>query len=73
MFNRTKKTTATILSTFHKTIADLTSVQSTHLALADKKADEAHAALKAANEARAEAATAGAVAAKFQSLVDAAV
>jgi hypothetical protein len=71
MFNRTPKTTATILSTFTKTIADLQAVQATHLVLADKKAEAAHTALAAANAARAEAATAGAAAAKFQSLVDA--
>jgi hypothetical protein len=72
MFSKTK-TTATILSTFTKTITDLLAVQTAHTAMADKKADEANAALNAANAARAEAATAGAVAQKFQNLVDAAI
>jgi hypothetical protein len=65
-----KKTTATVLSAFSATINALLAVQADHAEVAEKKADEAHKALREANVAREEAARAGAVAAKFQKLVD---
>lgn len=70
MFKAKTKTTATILSTFNDTITALLKVQNDHTVIAEKKSEEAAVALRHAHAAREEATRAGAVALKFQNLVE---
>lgn len=67
----TKKTVASVLGAFTTAIADLDEVSERELAEANRKNEEASAALTAANEARLEAARAQAVGRRLRQLVDA--